>query len=266
MADVPPVIRPRLARALAAVAAVTVGATVACSTGGEEPGERTDGQARLVAPCEVLDRDAPGGGDGPGAPEPDVGYVLTAALRHLDSAQVQVYLDPGSDGQLADLERALAEHPQVTSTWVSDVDETFALFQDLFAGEDRILANMRPVDLPTSVTARTDSVEAAAAVASWAEELDDLDLFDVRSGQDQDAATPSLGDTMVAEPDRAGWADLADDLERVEGRPAWGALTAELVRTTLEQGEGGDPPGTLAARRQAHDDLLEAQRGCRADA
>lgn len=262
--------RPRLVPALVAVLALGLGTTAGCSTSGSGTGERADEQAdtptRAVAACAVLDRDAPGGGTRPGEPTLDVGNRLVLAFGALDPAKVHVYLDPGSDGQLPDLDRALAERSEVTSTRVADVDDSFALFQDLFAGEDDILESMRPVDLPTSVTARTDSAEAAESLADWAAELDGFDVFEVRTVEHRDAAVRSLGETMVAESHRSAWHDLAEDLDRIEGNPEWSALAAELIRATLEQGDDGDLPGTLASRREAHDDLADVQRECRADA
>lgn len=247
-------VAPRGIRLVAIAAIAVLAAPAACGV--------NDDEADDVAACDVLLRDAPGGGDGPDDASPTVGQTLGDALVLGDRNRVIVYVDPGEDDRLDDLEAEIADRPGVEGTQAADVDATYADFQDLFEGEDVILDDMRPQDLPTSVTALTDSTEAAEELASWARTRPGV--YDVRTADDRSAAAGTLGDTMVAEADRTAWLALAEDLDRIVDGPAWASRSADLIRATLEGGDGASPRIT-AGRRQAHDDLVAVRRACRAD-
>ncbi len=96
-----------------------------------------------------------------------------------------VYLDPAiTDPQRAEVELQLTGNPGVQRIEYVDRDATFADFRQLFEGQDTILDNVRPEDLPTSykVEPVDKSVEAIQDLVNLYRRTPDV--FEVRAATD----------------------------------------------------------------------------------
>ena len=90
--------------------------------------------------------------------------------RYSEGVEFIVYVEPEvTDAQLGDLRDSLEGNPQVREIEYIDRDETYAEFQDLFAGQDTMLENTRPEDLPTSfrVKPKDSSVDSVQALVDF---------------------------------------------------------------------------------------------------
>lgn len=96
-----------------------------------------------------------------------------------------VYVEPGiTESQLRAVRDDLESNPDVRGIEYVDQDATFEQFQTLFKGEDVILRNMRPTDLPTSFKVKPvdSSATNVADLASYYRKR--ANVFDVRAATD----------------------------------------------------------------------------------
>ncbi|MCB0970853.1 MAG: ABC transporter permease [Acidimicrobiales bacterium] len=90
--------------------------------------------------------------------------------RYSEGVEFIVYVEPEvTDAQLGDLETSLDGNPQVREIEYIDRDETYKEFQRLFKGQETMLENTRPEDLPTSfrVKPKDSSVESVQALVDF---------------------------------------------------------------------------------------------------
>ncbi len=186
---------------------------------------------------------------------PTVGDVLAWMLRSVDQQQVTVliYLDPGANARdLAVLADATQAQDGVVSVREIGRDETFRAFQRLFEGQTKMLEDVRPENLPTSVHTEVES-DAAQHLVSWAEERSGI--FAVRALPDP----VSLIDGALSKAsDREAWETLSAALATVEGDPEWATTSAAVIDSFLSEGQVTpyDDADALTAARLEIDQLV----------
>ncbi|QXC62438.1 permease-like cell division protein FtsX [Aquihabitans sp. G128] len=179
-------------------------------------------------------------------PRPTVGDALASGFRSLGSGVVIVFLDAATPDRLEPLAASIRRRPGVVTVLLVDRDDTFAEFKRLFAGNDRMLANVTAADLPTSVQVVTRSPAAAEDVASWAERQPHV--YEVVQPADEANRLPLMS-AMISIEDRRAWRTAAGRLDRVEGRPRWALDAAATLRDLLERGPqvAADPDSATRA-------------------
>jgi hypothetical protein len=174
----------------------------------------------------------------------------TASDAATIEGDVAVYLEPTAtvDAELDAYADRLEADPRVERIVVADQQAAFERFQQLFAGEETILENVQPDDLPPWVEIHLHDPTGADA---FIDELgDDPTIFEVRA-QPGGArvldllAWPGTNPTVWRSPDVAdrlgaygpGWDELVAEVEATtppEVAPAVSTLVARLAQAPAE--------------------------------
>jgi hypothetical protein len=182
------------------------------------------------------------------------------ALLDVGVPTVSVFIDPGRDDLLLPMQRRIESRVGVRSTKVIDPDEAYANFRRLFAGNKKMLDNVLPEDLPSSVEVTFAVGTNTQPFVDWARDQDDV--FEVRAGLWGLEGTASAA--FLNDGDRRHWRRLADELDGVEGHPAWASLAATVLRDALEHGtaKASKDPKSAERNHRASTLLLAEVRRC----
>lgn len=102
-----------------------------------------------------------------------------------DDVEFIVYVNPGiTQEQLADIRGELEENPAVEKATYIDQQETYDAFREIFEGQDTMLENVEPENLPTSfrVNPKDSSVETVEGLVSFYRSRPNV--FEVRAATD----------------------------------------------------------------------------------
>ena len=168
-------------------------------------------------------------------------------------ADVIVYLAPGAGAAtVEDMRARLEGDPEITAVRSIGTDQTYDRFRDLFRGQDAMLANVEPDELPTSLEVTVaDGAEPGEVGARWRSDPDAWEVRDrdTQLGRVLDALVWPGVDPRVTSDDfigamgpdvQAGWADRVRAV-RDATSPDVGASVALLADALQRRRQPLDP-------------------------
>ena len=215
----------RITRATWAVVVVAL-ATVGCTSGDDEAAPDLCALLAAPAPTPVakdVDTQVPTGSNRD---------VLAALLTPSD---VVIYLDPEVDDDgLEAFAETVRDRPDVATADTLNRAETYAQFQEMFAGEPDVLASAPPESLPLSVRVRVDDVGATDRFVAWARAQSTT--YEVRETNAE--VTGSLLMVLFStDGQREQWRTLAEDLRAVD--EPWTVDAATVIDLMLSDATNG---------------------------